>query len=161
MRTHLSRVASFLWSLGLVGGLSSCSESTGLNDIDVDLPSRTGPVDTTGVTAALRSTGGNVFVATAEPTDKALEVLGRAGLAPPVLPDHPTEIVTFPALQIKTVAGHVGAGGVRAIAELRFVTRVEASGGDIIHANIPFLRPSGRVTTGSRPWARISPPPNP
>jgi hypothetical protein len=112
-----------------------CSESTALNDIDVGLPVRVTDVDTAAVTASLRTSGGNVFVAlTGEPTAKALEVLDRAGLMPPVLSDHPTSIVTFPDLHIATVAGYVGAGGVRAIAELRFVTRIEPSGGASLHS---------------------------
>lgn len=122
-----------LWS-AMLGLALSCSGPTNLKDIDVGLPARVGDVDTSGVTSTIRESGGNVFVKlTGEPTTKALIVLDRVGLLPPVLPDHPNSIVTLPDLKIATVAGYVRAGGVKEIAELSFVVRIERSGGDTIH----------------------------
>lgn len=133
-RAGRNRGSLALLTLAVLGITCSCSGSTALKDLDVGLPARVADVDTAGVSAAVRDNGGNVFVKlTGEPTERALEVLSRAGLMPPVLPDHPASIVTFPDLKIATVAGYVSAGGVKQIAQLRFVVRVEASGGDTIH----------------------------
>jgi hypothetical protein len=116
--------------------LCGCTDPTGLNDIDVGLPMRSVAVDTVRVTPNLRLNGGGVFVKlTGEPTARALEVLERAGLQPLGYGPDSNSLVTFPALHIATVAGRVSAGGVRRLAELRFVMRIEPSGGDTIHAS--------------------------
>lgn len=121
------------WSVGAIIWAGCGSTTDPLNAIDVGLPARTIAVDTSGVSSDIRLNGGNVFVKlTGEPTAASLDVLSRAGLQPPILPDHPTTIVTFPDLNIATVAGHVDAGGVRRIAILHFVIRIEASSGDTI-----------------------------
>ena len=89
------------------------------------LPNRSQAVDTSRVTPSLRTAGGGVFVQlTAEPTPAALDRLRKAGLQPPV--GHEA-LVTFPALQIRTVWGVIQAGGVRALARVAFVTRIEPS----------------------------------
>jgi hypothetical protein len=121
-----------LFALSILGVALGCTGSTALKDIDVGLPVRAADVDTSAVTATVRENGGNVFVKlTGEPTEKAIEVLGRAGLMPPILPDSPKAIVTFPDLKIATVAGYVRSGGVKDIALLPFVVRIEPSGGAI------------------------------
>ena len=99
----------------------ACSDPAG-----PELPlSRTQAIDSSRVTAALRAEGGGVFVQlTAEPTSAALDRLRDAGLLPPF---GRATLVTFPALRIRTVAGVVRAGGVRALARVPFVTRIEPS----------------------------------
>ena len=119
-----------------VAGPMSCSSTspeTELGAIDVAMPSRTTPPDTSRVTPTFSAQGGNVFVRlTAEPTSRALEVLGLAGMAPPATPSHPTAIVVFDNLHIATTWGRIQPGGVRRLALLRFVSLIEPSGGDTI-----------------------------
>ena len=105
--------------------------SGGLNDVDVGLPSRTQAADLGRITQVVRDSGGNVFVKlTAEPTPTALEVLGIAGLAPPKTVPARNHLVTFDSLRIATVWGWLPPNGLSRLAALRFVIRVEPSGGD-------------------------------
>ena len=127
MRAHV-RLRLTIVGFGIV---LACSNSTALRDIDVGLPVRLAPVDTTGMTPGLRLNGGSVLVTlTGAPTVRALEVLERAGLQPPIPVDRPASSVAFPA-RSATLAGYIPAGGVRAIAELRFVTRIESLVGSV------------------------------
>ena len=98
-------------------------------DIDVGLPDRTEPPDTSRVTSEFRRNGGNAFVQlTGEPTKGALEVLWLRGLRAPVGAPSGTEgIVTFDSLQIRSVWGRIPGDGVDRIAGLLFVTRISPS----------------------------------
>jgi len=128
--------------LALVLGISACGTEPipDLSQIDVGLPARSNPPDTSTVTEGYRLQGGNAFVGlTGEPTARAIEILGLAGVLPPKIPSNPTTIVTFDSLRIATVAGWIGGGGVRQVARLRFVTFIQPA------ADADSIIPMGRA----------------
>ena len=99
--------------------LASCSDTGGESTL---LPARSAGVDTTGVTDSLRHFGGDVLVElTGAPDDAALHSLRQAGLgAPAGGGDGPVSLAVLPG-----ALGHVAAGGIRQLASLAFVVRVE------------------------------------
>lgn len=126
----MARMTSLLVATALLFGVvvaqTRCGRQASETDMEL-LPARTSSPDTSGITDAIRQNGGNVFVQlTAEANAPAVDALRLAGLKAPAGYDMPGPIV-FTKISPLTVWGFVPAGGVKKIAELNFVTRIESS----------------------------------